>query len=216
MQKLIKSISIAVLMLLMQGTAQAQRPLPDAKKVQFGYLLYANYNLYQWYQKPTFLRANFRSSGQILNVLPGLGLGLWVGKPKKWILSLEGGGEFAPFTLDINKFKGMGSIAVPALIKCSLPFSKQQSALFAINFGAGAQWTWSEIYAVPTEFKYGPTLNTFFVTYIAEIGLSMGALGENLKRVRDFSFYARLGANVNGAITFNAGLRVGFWNGLLK
>lgn len=216
MKLLIQSLLVGILLIFSTWNLKAQRPLPDASKVQFGYLLYANYNLYHRYTKPSYLSPKFRSSGQVLNVLPGLGTGFWVGKPTKWWLSLESGAEFAPFTLAVNKFKGMGSLAVPVLLKAHLPVAKQRSALVAINFGAGAQWTWSEIYAVPTEFKNRVSLRGSFVTYIGELGLSLGAVNEHLKNIKDVSFYIRFGAGLGGAMAFNCGLRLSFWNGLLK
>ncbi len=118
--------------------------------------------------------------------------------------------------MDVDKFKGMGALAIPVLFKASLALSKQQSMLFAINFGAGAQWTLSEIYAVSTEFQNPTIPNTFFITYIAEVGLSIGAIDEQLKNSKDLSFYLRFGTNLKGGMTFNCGLRVSFWNGLLK
>lgn len=216
MKLFIQSFLIATLLTVGALNAAAQRPLPDPSKIQFGYLLYANYNLYHWYQKPSSLSPVFRSSGQVFNVLPGLGTGFWLGKPSKWWLSLESGVEFAPFTLDIDKFKGMGSLAIPLLFKVYLPVAKQLSALVSINFAAGAQWTWAELYAVPSEFQNRATSQSSFITYVGELGLSLGAVSEHLRNIRDASFYIRFGGNIHGAMTFNCGLRLGFWNGLLK
>lgn len=203
-------LTLSILCLLI-GKLQAQDTETKTKtKVYVGYAFFINYNLYSWYQKPSTIERPLSSSGQVLNILPGLGLNVWVGNVDQWIISIEGGIEYLPFALDIDHYKGLGALSIPLMAKVQFPVAKQKSLWLMLHFGAGTQLLHSDIYARP-DF-YQNTANPFFTSIIGEFGIHISAVGYRKQHLREVEWFVRAGAAPFGTISFNTGLRLTLWN----
>ena len=112
MQKklLIILLIVTACIFCLSSTLFAQK---KAKKIEFGYGISYAYNLYTYSITPNRRDSISSSSGQVLNVLPGLHMNLWFGNVDTWILSLEAGATYLPFALDIDNFRGMGILKFP-------------------------------------------------------------------------------------------------------
>lgn len=188
----------------------AQQDSTSSSKLYAGYGLFMNYNLYCWYQKPSSIDVSLSSSGQILNILPGVGLNFWFGDVDHWILSLEGAIEYMPFALDASVYKGLGALSIPILAKTQFPIVKQQSLWLMLHIGAGVQLLHTDIYARP--LLYQNTYNPLFAAIVGEIGIHVSAVGYLRQHIREIEFFIRTGAGLLGAVGFNTGLRITFWN----
>lgn len=203
-------LALSILILLF-GKLQAQEMDSKPKtKVYSGYAFFMNYNLYSWYQKPSTIERPLSSSGQVLNVLPGLGLNLWFGDVDQWIVSIEGGIEYLPLALDIDNYKGLGALSVPMMAKVQFPVAKQKSLWLMLHVGAGAQLLHTDIYARPT--IYQNAANPFFTSIIGEFGLHISAVGYRKQHLREVEWFVRAGAAPFGTVSFNTGLRLTLWN----
>ena len=192
------------------GKLHAQDAPKTKTKVSAGYALFLNYNLYSWYQKPNTIENPLSSSGQIFNVLPGLGLNLWVGDIDHWIISLEGGIEYLPFALDTDIYKGMGALSIPILAKVQFPLAKQKSLWLMLHVGAGAQFLHTDIYARPD--AYQNAANPFFTSIVGEVGVHISTVGYKRQHIREVELFFRAGAAPFGTASFNTGLRLTLWN----
>lgn len=192
------------------GKLHAQEAPKPKSKIHLGYALFLNYNLYSWYQKPSTIENPLSSSGQVLNVLPGLGVNFWVGDVDHWILSVEGGIEYLPFALDTDIYKGMGALSIPILAKAQFPILKQKSLWLMLHAGAGVQLLHTDIYARPDVYSIG--FNPFFTTVVGEVGLHISAVGYQRQHIREVELFLRAGAAPFGAVSFTTGLRLTLWN----
>jgi hypothetical protein len=192
------------------GKLHAQEAPKAKPKVYAGYALFLNYNLYSWFQKPTTIERPLSSSGQVLNVLPGLGLNLWVGDIDHWIVSIEGGIEYLPFALDTDIYKGMGALSIPILAKAQFPVAKQKSLWLMLHVGAGAQLLYTDIYARPDVPSI--VFNRFFTSIVGEVGVHISAVGYKRQHIREVELFFRAGAAPFGTASFTTGLRLTFWN----
>jgi len=179
-------------------------------KIYAGYGLFINYNLYSWYQRPSTIESPLSSSGQVLNVLPGLGLNFWIGDVDHWIIALEGGIEYLPFALDIDNYKGMGALSIPVLAKVQFPVAKQKSLWLMLHFGAGAQFLHTDIYNRPEAYQNAS--NPFFTSIVGELGVHISAVGYARQHLREVELFFRVGAAPFGTVSFNTGLRLTLWN----
>lgn len=159
-------------------------------------------NLYSWYQSPN----NASTSGQVFNILPGLGLNIWLGDINHWIASLGSSFEYTPFALGIRHYQGLGALNIPILAKVQFPVAKQQSLWLMLHIGAGVQFQHTNIAARPP--AYQDQHNPFFTTIVGEIGIHISAVGYKRQQFRGAEFFIRTGAAPSGAISFNTGLRV--------
>jgi hypothetical protein len=171
-----------------------------------GVSMYLDYNLYQWYKKPTSISPEGRSSGQVLNILPIGGLGVWIGYPGGSTLGLEGGIDYMPFSFDTEDFQGMGAISFPVMLRFTQPFQPQKGISSFIGVGGGMQWSRTELYARTSAVKQ--ILNPYFQTIVAELSLGIGAgWRADEKQTGLLAFYARVGGSFDKACTLNFGLR---------
>ncbi len=158
-----KSLYILFFLLLCNFVDAQEAPKPKPK-LYAGYGLFINYNLYSWYQKPTTIEAPSRSSGQIFNVLPGLGFNFWLGDIDHWLLALDGGIEYYPFAIDLDGYRGMGALSIPVLAKVQFPVAKQKSLWLMLHLGAGVQFVKTDLHNRPIDLQNSP--NPFFVNII--------------------------------------------------
>jgi hypothetical protein len=196
------------------GKLHAQETPKPKTKIYAGYGLFLNYNLYSWYQKPSTIERPLTASGQVLNVLPGLGLNFWVGDVDHWILSVEGAIEYLPFALDIDNYKGLGALSIPLLAKIQFPVAKQKSLWLMLHFGAGVQLLHSDIYDRPKTYENAS--NPFFTSFVGEFGLHISAVGYKRQHLREVELFFRAGAAPFGTLSFNTGLRLTLWNRFRK
>ncbi|MFT5648217.1 MAG: hypothetical protein ACI976_002915 [Aureispira sp.] len=192
------------------GKLHAQDAPKTKTKIYAGYALFLNYNLYSWYQKPNTIERPLSSSGQVFNVLPGLGMNLWLGDIDHWILSLEGGIEYLPFALDTDVYKGMGALSIPVLAKIQFPVAKQKSLWLMLHVGAGVQFLHTDIYARPNTVGIG--FNRFFTSIVGEVGVHISTVGYKRQHIREVELFFRAGGAPFGTASFNTGLRLTFWN----
>lgn len=192
------------------GKLEAQEAPKAKTKIYLGYAFFMNYNLYSWYQKPSTIENPLSSSGQVLNVLPGLGVNFWVGDVDHWMLSVEGGIEYLPFALDTDIYKGMGALSIPILAKAQFPILKQKSLWLMLHAGAGVQLLHTDIYARPD--VYQNIANPFFTNIVGEVGLHISTVGRKRQHIREVELFFRAGGAPFGAASFTTGLRLTLWN----
>ncbi|WMX16702.1 MULTISPECIES: hypothetical protein [unclassified Aureispira] len=195
---------------LLFGKLQAQENSQTTSPIYVGSAFFMNYNLYSWYQKPSRIESPLSASGQVLNILPGLGVNFWVGDVDRWIVSIEGGIEYLPFALDIDHYKGLGALSIPLLAKVQFPVAKQKSLWLMLHFGAGTQLLHTDIYARPS--AYQNTYNPFFASIVGETGIHISAVGHKRQHLREVELFFRAGAAPFGTISFSTGLRLTLWN----
>lgn len=171
----------------------------------FGYKIDLGYNLYQWQEKGN---APQRSVGQVLNVLPTVGGGIWIGR-HQWNLSLEAHIDYTPFSLDLQSYSGMGALALPVMVKGGYIWgSKGSGVLF--RAGLGTQWNSSEWYALPK----GETRPPLHVDFSLLGELSAGLVAGDFRRSHAWSLelFIRLSSNPAQQWGVYTGLRVAFWD----
>lgn len=178
----------------------------NAQRLQMGMSLYLDYNLYHWSQKPNSLSPEQESAGQLLNLIPLGGFGLWIGRAGSTTLGVEGGIEYMPFSFDTKDYKGMGAVSFPVLLRLTQPFSPQAGISPFIGLGAGLQWNRIDLYGRPSGSQVA--LNPYFQTRVVELSLGMGS-GWHLdeKQTGLIAFYVRMGNSPEGAFSMNMGLR---------
>ncbi|BDS12626.1 hypothetical protein [Aureispira anguillae] len=203
-------LTLLSLTLCLSTAIHAQQEKQATPKLYVGYGLFMNYNLYCWYQKTSQADLSLSSSGQVFNVLPGLGFNVWFGDVDRWILSIESAIEYAPFALDLAHYKGMGALSIPILAKAQFPIAKQQSLWLMLHVGAGAQLSKTELSARPPTHQN--VFNPFFTTVIGEVGFHISAVGYRRQHIREVELFIRAGVGALGAVSFNSGLRMTFWN----
>lgn len=178
----------------------------NAQRLQMGLSLYLDYNLYHWYQKPSTLSAEQESSGQILNLIPLGGFGLWIGRAGGTTLGIEGGIDYMPFSFDTKDYNGMGAVSFPVLVRLTQPFSPQAGLSPFIGLGAGLQWNRIDLYGRPSGSVRA--LNPYYQTRVVELSLGMGS-GWHIdeKQTGLIAFYVRIGNSPEKAFSMNMGLR---------
>lgn len=184
-------------LLAQQKTLVANKPLFVIRPIFF-----IDYNFYHWIQEaPRYQNALPKNKGQVLNIVPGFGGGLLWGEKSKVMFSLEASFRYFPFSLDLAGYQGMGSIAIPIVTNMRVPIK----GFMFFQLGMGVQFNHVNMYERTTYHqKYE---NTFFMTYIGEIGLG---LEENFFRV----YFVRLGGHPSQAMSFDIGVKFGL-NGSL-
>ncbi|MCP4440764.1 MAG: hypothetical protein GY810_17720 [Aureispira sp.] len=175
-------------------------------QLHLGFSAYLNYSLYQWYQQPTTISSSHRSVGQAFNVLPTGGLGFWVGRPNAFFLNIEGGIDYAPFSLDLEEYSGLGAMALPVVARGIIPFDGDKGLSSFVGVGFGVQWSKNGLYRYPNNIK--PAYNPFYATVVAEVNLGFGAGWDtDDKGTALMALYFRVGIAAHAALTFNSGLR---------
>lgn len=193
-------------------TISAVNNATPKKTVRFGYNFHLNYNLYTWYQTPTTTSSDNHSVGQALNILPGLGGGIWVGDVKNWLLSVDASVQYLPFAFDTEQFTGMGSLAFPVATKIQFPIAKQNSTWLMMHLGAGVQFVKTDCYARPETLATAP--NPFYATYYGEVGFHISAVAYRLQHLREVELFFQAGAGANQNMLFGAGLKLTYWNAI--
>lgn len=174
-------------------------------KGQFGAGLTFGYGLYNWYQHPNIASDTLkRSSG----ATGGFHIGpkLWVGR-KNFSVSVEGQINYTLFTLDLAENKGMGSLDFPIMLlfnfKGLANLYEPEFYGWGLSFGGGIQYSKTELYSIPDEFK--DIDRPFFRTYIFNVNLGY-ALGR-----QTIYWHFRFGFNEQRALSLNYGISWG-WN----
>lgn len=172
--------------------------------------------LYEWQQRPKPQASPYRSVGQVFS-FPSIGPKIWFGDWHFLTVSLDGKVAFSPFSLDLVKYKGMGSLSFPVLLKVNFDPNgvpggygskrntfgyREDSGLNKFGIGGGVQWTMTEIYARPKDYR---STNAFFMTYIGEISLQV-VMGRK-ESGGSIEIFARGGGNPYGAVTFSLGIK---------
>lgn len=205
-----KSIYIFLIIIISVTVHAQQNKQSKQNKLYFGYGLNINYNLYCWYQNNAKTNQPVSTSGQVLNILPGLGLSLWLGDIEHWILSIESGIDYSPFALSVNKYAGMGSLSLPLISKFHFPIAKQKSLWALLHIGIGAQFNQTNLYNRGMNNHHSQN-NSFFTTIVGELGIHAAAVGYWRKQLRDIDYFIRVGGFEN-SISINTGIRLTFWN----
>lgn len=195
-----KLLLFLLILIFFSGALAAQR------RIHTGVSMYLDYNLYHWYKKPTSISPEGHSSGQVLNILPIGGLGLWIGYPGGSTLGIEGGIDYMPFSFDTENFQGLGAISFPVMLRLTQPFQPQKGISSYIGVGGGLQWNRTELYARTLAAKQ--IFNPYFQTIVGELSLGVGAgWRADEKQTGLLAFYARVGSSIEKAWTLNFGLR---------
>lgn len=195
---------------LLTAHAQTTDNPPPSSNLRIGYSLGLSYNFYSWYRPPS-ISTNFEiySTGQVLNILPGLHAGVWIGDVEHGLLSLQTELSFLPFALSLQQYSGLGVLEVPTLIKFQLPISRQQSLWTFVHLGAGVQWQAVDLY----DKRPFSTHAQQYMTWVGEIGFHLSAVAHSKHKIRELEYFVRIGAAPNGAFSANTGLRLCFRNG---
>lgn len=188
----------------------AQTAETPSSRIRVGYSLGLSYNLYSWYRAPNESRGNKPySTGQVLNILPGVGVGFWLGDMDHWLLSLETEVNFLPLALSVQQYNGLGVLELPTLLKLQVPLSRQQSLWTFVHVAAGVQWQQIDLYDRSVASKH----QRQYLTWVGEIGVHLSAVAHKKHRLRELEYFIRLGAGEAGAFGWNTGLRLQFRNG---
>ncbi len=185
-------------------------PTPSTLRVGYSWAL--SYNLYSWYRAPNREQQSERrpySTGQAMNLLPGLSLGFWLGDVEHGLFSLETEINFLPFAVSVQQYQGIGVLEIPTLLKYQFPLSRQQSLWTFLHVGAGVQWQYLDLYDRAAQSQY----ERRYLTWIGEIGWHLSAVAHQKHRLRELEYFIRFGVGQTTAISLNTGLRLRFRNG---
>lgn len=165
-------------------------------------LVYAS-DLYQWYANPVVEGVDAkRSSGAAISSI-ALGPKLWMGG-NSFSFSLEAQANFAPFSFDVNEYKGLGAVAFPLLGKFNFGAASgfNEDKLLGWSIGGGIQYNRTELFGLTQKFDH--IERDFFPTYVGEASVNLGIAGF------DFAFYLRLGFAEDMARSMNIGYSLNF------
>ena len=173
-------------------------------QIQLGYKLQLGLNLYncqkmgldQRYQKND-------SEGQILNLLPSLGLGLWLGNARRLSLELDGQIEFLPFHLNTAEYKGMGAWQTPVSLRLAFPLWRQHSMAWRCSLAGGQIWQQAGV------FSASPTAISRL--HLVELSSDLAAISTKSDQIRALGLFFRYHwrGELNG---FQLGLRLDWGN----
>ncbi len=180
--------------------------------LRLGYYVNPSYSLYQRCHLPNNIISDGsdRSTGQVLNLLPDLSAGLWVGQARNWALGLEAGVNFAPFSLNRQNYQGLGQLQFPFLLRAFLPIKKHHSSAISLNIASGMQLNRTHLYARGNNSP--DDINTQFLTYLLEVAGGIAAISQKSTQIRGLDLFFRFGFGANQALSFQSGLRLHFWN----
>lgn len=176
--------------------AQKKQGLTSDARFVFKPMVFIDYNFYHWYQEPIDkVNNSAKNMGQVFNVLPGLGGGFILGKKTAFLFSLEVSIKYFPFSLDLDRYEGLGAISFPVLANVRFPLN----GFLFVQVGGGIQWNQINIHDRKVQQEGG---NPFFMTYVGEVGVGAE---ENIFIL----YFLRFGYNPNRATTLDFGLRIG-------
>jgi hypothetical protein len=169
---------------------------------QFGAGFGAEINAYSRYVNPKMPNDSLeRSAGQLGGFLPAFGPKVWLGNDK-FALTLEGKINLKLYTVNIKfrEYQGLGSISFPVMAKLNFRGKHLEKLGEYLHFyaGGGIQWTKTELYLRPEEYK--DIDRPYFTTYVAELGFGIGPVGVNK------CVFVRFGVGDKSTSTFNIGL----------
>lgn len=117
-----------------------------------------------------------RSAGSaIMN--SNLGLKVLAGTPK-FSFSVESYANFGALALNIEEYKGLGSLVVPVLAKLNfngLSGLGLDENEFGWSIGGGYQWSRTEWYGLSTAAREAGAQRNFFENYVVELGFGTGS-----------------------------------------
>ncbi len=155
-------------------------------------------DLYQYQKAPVHADSLEGSQGSFL-INPGFGPKLFIGG-KKFSLAVQANLCIALFDLNVNEYKGMGSIYAP--IMASLNFINLSGfhgqAKYGGSIAFGIQEHLSELFFKPTRYRDVDAQR--FRTYIGQIQFGIGEFGKCTY------VYLRYGWNEAGNSNFNIGI----------
>lgn len=192
--------------------AQTSDSTANAPRLYTGYGLHFSYNLYSWNRTPFFRGSAPNSSGQVLNVVPGIGACWWLGDVNRWTVSLSAEWEWLPFQVSLRHYDGLGAFRLPIMARVQVPMWKQQSLWVRLSVGMGTQWQRLGWYDRPAEL---PPTSAFF-SGVVEVGVHLTAVGTHRQRLRELVVFARVGTGPQQAQSLHLGLRISFWNRLRR
>lgn len=200
-------VVLFILLGITDGFAQKKQG-SEASPFEFGLQIPISYNLYHRYQSPTYKGSSGQTeqerAGQILNILPGLGAGIWLGQPRYYIISVDAQIEYKPFSLRTGEFRGLGAYAVPILMRVHVPFLKTKGLALTGQLGGGVQLSQTNMYARPTNVDQIPLSSTI----VGELGVGVLIGWDGGQPAWQFDLFTRIGRGKNQAASTNIGLRL--------
>jgi len=203
-------IGIALCFLNIQSSYGQEDKAAKTTPLHIGYHIYMNYNLYSWFQQGNPWANPNNGVGQVLNLLPGLGAGIWLGDVDRWTVAIEGGIEYLPFALDVDNYSGLGALSIPILSKAQFPIAKQKSLWLMLHAGAGLQFFTTDLYARPDNSPSNSS--TWEASIIGELGIHITAVGYHKQHLKEIELFVRAGGFPTHTLSFTTGLRLTLWN----
>lgn len=169
---------------------------------QSGIGITANYQFYERIVTPNTVNpGESHSVGQVLNLLPGLGLKAWLGGDKV-AFSAEGKVEYSPYAVHWRPkyYTGLGALSVPVLAKISYHEGGEFEAIYkdgyTVSLGVGMQWSTANFYFRPSEIAPVP----WYSMYIIELNIGLGDNANNM------GFFLRYGQGEDFSSVFKLGV----------
>ena len=168
-----------------------------------------DYSLYRWDQNPNSQKRNNYSLGQAMNVVPGIYGGAWFSRKQYFSISIDGGINYFPFSLDVGpqpKPKEHGLLSFPVLAKIYIFLDgvtqnkRRTTSKTFIYGGYGREWVQSGLYVK------GQQESSTYVLHIIEIGLGTGTDGLSSM------LFLRGGWGSANSLMLNAGLKFAWEN----
>jgi len=167
---------------------------------QIGYGSSFGIDLYQRYSNPEDGIASPSAGNALLNIL--WGPRIWIGGTKV-SASIEGQINIGLTSFSLKDFKGLGAVSFPVIFKLN---TKGLSGFYpgfakGVSFGAGFQWSKTELYHLSNSFKEKGGERNFNRTIIGQIDLGYGSFGTS------GALYFRYGKNIDtDANSLNIGI----------
>lgn len=173
-------------------------------QIQLGYNLHLGLNLYDYQKMGVDQRYQENDSeGQVLNILPSLGLGFWLGNARQLTLGLQGEMEFLPFRLNTADYKGMGAWQTPVSLRLAFPLWRQHSMAWRCSLAAGQLWQQAGVFsASPTAISR---------QHLVELSSDLAAISTKSDQIRALGLFFRY--HWQGEQSgFQLGLRLNYGN----
>jgi hypothetical protein len=155
-------------------------------------------DLYQHLQNPYTDEVESHSTGSAIFNL-NIGPKLWVGG-EGFSVSMEAQAGMAPFSLDLDGYKGLGAAYFPVLACVNFAGLSgfQDVGGFGFSIGGGMQISRTELYFLDKDYEDVP--RDFFETIFGQINIGLG------KKHQAVYMYLRYGAGDNDAHAYHIGL----------
>lgn len=148
-----------------------------SSQAQVGFGLTSSYDLYQYYDNPTDDTGESTSAGSALMNF-GLGPKIWFGG-NNFSFSVEAQASLGLFGLSVGDYKGLGAMSIPMMAKLNFGglSTMDKEGKFGWSFGAGLQYTKTELYYLKDSFEEIGGNRDWFKTYVGQIGYGFGMSG---------------------------------------